>query len=99
MAFRLTHKAEDDLVDIAEQGYRLFGVNQAERYHEELFDLFQLLAENPRIARERHELSRPVRIHPFKAHIVVYLVQENDDVLIVRVRHGRENWATEPIGN
>ncbi|KIV68650.1 ParE toxin protein [Rhizobium sp. UR51a] len=37
-----------------------------------------------------------MRIHPFRAHLVVYRVEADDDVLIVRVRHGHEDWGNEP---
>lgn len=36
-----------------------------------------------------------MRIHPFEAHIVVYTIEEGEGVLIVRVRHGHEDWAGE----
>ena len=54
----------------------MFGVDQARRYHDELFALFDLIAANPRIARERNEIEPPVRIQPFKAHLIVYRVEE-----------------------
>lgn len=37
------------------------------------------------MARERHELLPPLRIHRFRVHLVVYAVGTDDDVLIVRV--------------
>ncbi|PST17318.1 type II toxin-antitoxin system RelE/ParE family toxin [Mesorhizobium plurifarium] len=46
--------------------------------------------------RERFEISPPMRIHPFRARLVVYRIEEDGDVLIVRVRHGREDWAGDP---
>ena len=94
MGFRLTRAAEDDLVAIGEAGIRLFGHRQARRYHDELFARFALLAANPRMARERQEISPPVRIHPFKTHLVVYLV-EDADILILRIRHAHEDWQSE----
>ena len=93
MGFRLSLAAEEDIVGIAEQGVRLFGAVQARQYHDELFALFDLIAASPRIARERFELTPPMRIHPFKAHLVVYRIEA--DVFIVRVRHGHEDWANE----
>jgi len=66
MKFRLSLAAEED---IAEQGVRLFGAVQARQYHDELFAIFDLIAASPRMARERLELSPPMRIHPFKAHL------------------------------
>jgi toxin ParE1/3/4 len=93
MGFRLSLAAEDDVIGIAEQGIRLFGSIQARQYHDELFAIFETIAAFPRIARERMELSPPMRIHPFKAHLVVYRVEESGDILIVRVRHAHEDWG------
>lgn len=91
--FRLTELAEDDVIGIAEDGVRLFGAAQAQRYHNELFAVFELIAASPRMARERQEISPPVRVHPFKAHLIIYTIEENGDVLIVRIRHGHEDWS------
>ncbi|MEZ5825479.1 MAG: type II toxin-antitoxin system RelE/ParE family toxin [Geminicoccaceae bacterium] len=92
MAYRLSRKAEEDLLHVYLDGANRFGLEQADRYHDHLTGLFEMLSDNPRMARERHELSPPVRIHPGKAHIIVYIVDEQGDILILRVRHGRENW-------
>ncbi|MDH4320993.1 MAG: type II toxin-antitoxin system RelE/ParE family toxin [Desulfobulbaceae bacterium] len=97
MSFRLTSKAADDIVAIFQDGARLFGGEQAERYHLGLAQVFALLAENPEMARERKEITPPVRIHPYGAHLIVYLVEQNRDVLIVRVRHGHEEWRENPL--
>lgn len=43
------------------------------------------------MAPERMELDPPVRLHPYRAHLVVY-VAEADGVLIVRILHGRQDW-------
>jgi len=93
MDFRLSLAAEEDIIGIAEQGIRLFGPIQARNYHDELFAIFNLIAAYPRMARERMELSPPMRIYPFKAHLVVYRVEESGDVLIVRIRHAHEDWS------
>ena len=47
------------------------------------------------MARQRRELSPPMRIHPFKAHLLIYRIEEDGDILIVRVRHGHEDWTDE----
>lgn len=97
MGFRLSGAAEEDIVAIAEQGVRMFGPVQARRYHDELFALFDLIAANPWMARERFELSPPMRIHPFKAHLVVYRIEDQDNILIVRIRHGHEDWKDNSL--
>jgi toxin ParE1/3/4 len=50
-----------------------------------------VLAANPSLARLREDFSPPVRLHPYGAHIVVYIAAE--DVLIVRVLHSRQDWV------
>jgi len=95
MPFRLSLAAEEDVVGIAEAGIRLFGRAQAREYHDELFAVFDLIAANPRMARERHELTPPIRVHAFKAHLVIYVIEGDGGILIVRVRHGHEDWAAE----
>ena len=54
MSFKLSAEAEEDIIAMAEQGVRMFGVDQAKRYNDELFSLFDLIAANPRIAHERN---------------------------------------------
>jgi toxin ParE1/3/4 len=95
MRYKLSLEAEEDIVAIAEQGMRIFGAQHARRYHNELFDLLDLIADNPRIARERTEIKPPIRIHPFKAHLIVYRIVEDDAVFIVRIRHGHEDWVSD----
>ena len=95
MSYRLTSEAEEDILVIARTGLRLFGERQAVRYNDDLFALFHLIAANPRMARERHEVSPSVRVFPFKAHLVVYLVDKDDEVLIIRIRHAHENWIDD----
>jgi toxin ParE1/3/4 len=53
------------------------------------------LAENPRAARERLEINPPVRVHPYRAHVVIQVL-DADGVLIVHIRHAREDWLSDP---
>jgi toxin ParE1/3/4 len=71
MGFRLTRFAEQDLILLSETGIRLFGVAQAKRYHDQMFDCFDLLSRNPEMARLRPELSSGIWIHPFRSHLIV----------------------------
>ena len=73
------------------RGVAKFGVDQAERYHEGLIATLDLLANNPRIARERFEFNPPVRLHAYRAHMIVYVLK-TEGILIVRILHGRQDW-------
>ena len=96
MNIHLTQAAEQDIRSIAEIGIEMFGVEQAQAYHNSLFNTFGLLADNPRMRRERTELTPPIRVHPFRSHVVLYQI-EDEDILIVRVRHAHEDWNSDPM--
>ncbi len=97
MSYRLSRRAEEDLISIYLASAQAFGLDQAERYQDALEAAFELIAEFPEIARERSELNPPVRIHPCKSHVVIYLAA-SDGPFIVRVRHAHEDWETSPGG-
>ena len=97
MAYRLTAKAEEDVIRIYAEGARLFGPEIAEDYHHELISVFDMMAQTPKLARERPEITPPVRIHPHKSHLIIYLVDDEGDVLIIRIRHGHEDWERDPF--
>ncbi len=97
MACRLTRAAERDIIRAYVEGVRTFGAAQAEACHARLERTFDLIAASPRLAHERTEITPPIRIHPCGAHVIVYVVDPNDDVPIVRLRHGREDWTRTPV--
>jgi toxin ParE1/3/4 len=67
-------------------------MRQAERYHAKLETCFEFLANNPKAAHLRLEIAPPVRAHPIGAHIVIYACNEDNGVVILRVRHRHEDW-------
>ena len=86
MPYKLTPEAENDLIEIYVYGFQKFGESQAEKYFSELEDCFQLLSETPLISRECEEFSPPVRIHHHGRHLVIYMIQDGQ-ILIVRILH------------
>lgn len=76
-------------------GVTEFGIQQAERYHDLLENTFRFLVENLEAARERPEITPPVRIHPIESHVVIYTVDADKNIFIIRVRHGREDWLRD----
>jgi plasmid stabilization system protein ParE len=53
MSYKTSRQADRDIIDIYGHGVAVFGVDQAERYHEGMVSVFELRAENPYLARER----------------------------------------------
>ncbi len=92
MTYKLSRKAEEDIIQIYVSGVALFGVDQAERYHEGLERAFDFLADFPLAAPERTELKPSSRAHPYKSHIILYRT-DGSDIFIQRVRHASEDWT------
>lgn len=84
MPYRTTAQADEDIIDIYLWGCREFGQPQAERYHAGLAAALDLIADNPRIARERHEFTPAVRLHP-RARL-------NLGFLTSALRHNMRDW-------
>jgi len=97
MSCKLSVKAEEDLIHAYRESVRIFGEGQAEKYYADLERTLQFLSDNPRAARERTEITPPVRIHPYQSHIIVYMIDDNGNILILRIRHGREDWENDPV--
>jgi toxin ParE1/3/4 len=91
MRYRLTRRAEEDIIEIYLAGIAGFGETQAEKYHAGLVRAFDFIASNPLAARERREVSPPVRLHIHGAHVIAYLARTSD-VLVIRILHGRRDW-------
>jgi len=82
--------AEQDIADIWIYGADRWGVDQADRYFDGMVTLFDLLSEQPEIARLRDKFRPPVRIYPYGSHVVVYETVEAG-IAIIRVLHNRRN--------
>ena len=95
--YRLTQRADDDILAVYLQGFELFGERLADRYHDDLHALFQKLADHPGMARVRSEITPAVRAFSFKAHVVIY-EDAPDGVVLLSVRHGHEDWHNDPLG-
>lgn len=89
--------AQADLVDIQVYGILTFGLQASDAYLAGLQLAMDRLTVFPRMAAERLDLRKPVRILPHRSHIVVYEI-EIDVVRILRVRHGSQDWYDNPTG-
>jgi toxin ParE1/3/4 len=77
----------------------MFGVAQADRYIEGLLNALDMIADFPAAARLRTELQPPIRAYPYKSHLILYDLDATGDVLVVRIRHGHEDWAGQAGDN
>ncbi len=94
MAYRTTFEAEEDIAQLFAVGIAEHGMARAEAYISDLLDLLALIGREPLLMRLRDEYRPAVRLRAFRSHVVVYL-EEDGDVLIVRVLHGRQDLSNE----
>lgn len=73
-SFALRELARADLEAIWVYTAEQWGVEQAERYLQGLFDCFEELAANPRLGRERDEVKAGYRSFPQGRHVVFYVI-------------------------
>ena len=93
MRLEISEDAERDLRTIYHQGVTAFGLAQADLYIDGLLDAMDLIADFPEVARFRMDYHPPARIYPHGSHIIIYDLDEaGSRVVIVRIRHGHEDW-------
>lgn len=85
-------KAESDLEDIWDYTLTQWGGDQAITYLENLRSAIDLLADYPDMARLREEFDPPVRLHPVREHLVIYVIN-GEDLEVIRVLHNRADWS------
>lgn len=97
-SYRLSIAAADDLTAIARYTVATHGTAQARVYRDGLIQACLFLADNPEAARLRAALNPPMRVHRFQSHMLVYKLEDDGNILIVRIRHAREDWTSNPSG-
>ena len=89
--FRLTHRAEASLVEIARWTIDKFGPHQADLYEQELIERCQAITEGRVVSRSCSilvEVAADLRYVRAGEHFLVYLDQP-DVVVIVDILHSR----------
>ncbi|MEX0347153.1 MAG: type II toxin-antitoxin system RelE/ParE family toxin [Rhizobiaceae bacterium] len=90
----LSQDADEDLQDIYLYSVENWGEDQARRYLDELFDLFDHFGRNSEMGRLRPELGEGIRSFPHVSHIV-YFMNWRSEIAILRVLHGSREVDSE----
>jgi len=86
--FRLSRRAEADLLSIGDYTIRTWGKAQAARYLGELEACCQTLSDNPALGRPCDEIRLGLRRLEHGKHVVFYR-QERSGILVSRILHQR----------
>ncbi len=91
MQVKLSRRADTDLNRVYRLSAAEFGILHADQYRDGILQAFAFISENTYAARERQiGPSGPVRVHRFKAHMIVYEIR-GDHAFVIRVLHGHQD--------
>lgn len=86
MSIALTNLAKEDLIDIWLYGEMNWGAVSADQYLDSIDAFLITLINFPEKFALRRDFQPPVRIAPFKSHLVVYL-ESAKYIQVIRVLH------------
>ena len=92
LSVELLEAAEADRDNIWDFTVDRWGQDRAVVYLEGLRDALHLLAEFPETAPLYKEISPPVRVRPYQAHLIVYRFDEST-LTAIRFLPTRSNWT------
>jgi toxin ParE1/3/4 len=85
-AFQFSERARLDLVEIADYTLDKWGIDQADRYIDSLYECFALLAKSPRIGRPCDKVREGYRRIEHQRHVIFYRI-EKEGIFIGRILH------------
>ena len=88
--YKLSTEAEEDIVKIFEYGFYRFGLKQADKYYDELFECFNKIASNPYMFPEYVQHNVNYRYCVCGVDTIYYRVV-NDEVEIITIV-GRQDY-------
>ena len=86
LQYRLSENAETDVLGIADYTLDTWGMNQALKYSDNLYDHYELLGQRPALGRRCVSLSPGLSRFEVEKHVVFFLEQV-PGILVVRVMH------------
>jgi toxin ParE1/3/4 len=92
MAHYVTPDAAAELDDIWYYIAKASGsIERADRLVDAISDRFHLLSDHPRLGRERPDLRPGLRSFPVGDYVIIYGIDDSDDVRILHILHGRRD--------
>lgn len=88
--YKLTPAAISCLKKIVQHTEINWGVKQRDKYVQELYDCFYLLAKNPHLGKDRSEINPEYRSMTQGSHVVFYVIKKTH-IDIIDIPHDRED--------
>ncbi|PCE63583.1 type II toxin-antitoxin system RelE/ParE family toxin [Sediminicola luteus] len=84
-SYRLSGRAQFDIVGIYKYGIKMFGQAQATTYLLALEKHCETLARRPELAASADYLAHGLKSFRYKSHVIFYIIEENQVAFIVRI--------------
>lgn len=85
--YKLTNEAIKDLEEIWSYTKQKWSIEQADRYYNLLIDEIEYVSINPLSGRSIDYIKEGYKTTKVKSHVVFYMQQEKEMILIVRILH------------
>ncbi len=82
--YKFTNEAKEDLIRIYIYGVKKFGIQQADKYHLEFEEYFEIISNRPYTYQIAEYLNGDCRRYVHKSNTIYFQIME-DEILIVRV--------------
>jgi len=86
LAYQLTQGAQSDILKIRRHTIEQWGKPQSQKYLSELRQTIRLLAENPKLGKQRPDVGTDVLNFPYASHVIYYIVHEQQ-LIVFGVLH------------
>lgn len=90
-SYKLSFEAEEDITRIYEYGYYKFGVVQADKYYDMLFECFNKIATNPLMFPTADHIKKGYRSCVCGVDTIYYRINENRIIEIITII-GRQDF-------
>jgi len=94
-AFKVTRKAQADLIQIGRYTTKEWGVTQRNTYLKELDNSFLQIARNPELGVTCDYIAKGYRKFPQGSHLVFYKLDDESVIEIIRVLHKSMDVVTK----
>ena len=88
-AYRISHKAAQDLEDIWLYTFKNWSVEQADRYYKLIIDEIKYLSRNSGNGKSISYIKEGYWVTKVKSHLIFYKRSEEFNIEIVRILHER----------
>jgi len=87
MSYIISEKAVEDIKNIWTYTAENWGITQADRYYNLIFDEIEYIVENYGAARDFSRYRKGYRYSKVKSHLVFFKETKNKEIEIIRVLH------------